>query len=609
MAILQQSYPFTTAGNYTYPASIEVTGGVAQLALADNAGQTFNQDFAVDTGFTYDSNLSEFAAGVVRQKDQLPTNGVLASTFSSSLNANYAISGISLTATQVGTPTIVGNKFVATGNNGVHYNDVNIGFSGAFAIKFKYTPDFNVQLPAATDLIALQPAGGNNDKIVVTLVTNSIRAIMYDNTGANIQAMAAINGAPGWVSGVEKEIEINVDPTAGTLTLFFDGVLHGTLSPGAWTRGTSATRLWIGANPYYGNGNGAYADVILFNAVQHTIDYVPGYTLSENRYANDVITLPTFNYSGLGNIQSFDNLVGTATNTPRFVVNNEYWNGSAWAASSDTWATASPLATILANLATLTVADSITFKIITNDSLTVQQSVDDLTLTYTGQIYNTSNPVIYPNSGVSTTEFSAFAATIIATGSDAIRFSLKIDGLNYWWDGGAWATSSGYAETNTAAEINAQITTLNAFISGEVICVPQIHIHSNDGSTTPQADLVTIDYRPLFQTAQLQGFVQAITGGNSDLTRITVELNVPMVRYNNDLLSGNAQTLTVSSGQYDFNLVETDNMVDPSDAVTGETTDIYYIFTIEGRRITKTVPQSVTTTDILSLPDYEETET
>ena len=50
------NYPFTTPANYTFDTDkIEVTGGIAQLKLTISGGQTFNEDFADDTGLEVDA--------------------------------------------------------------------------------------------------------------------------------------------------------------------------------------------------------------------------------------------------------------------------------------------------------------------------------------------------------------------------------------------------------------------------------------------------------------------------------------------------------------------------------------------------------------------------
>ena len=604
MAILQQIYPFTTAGNYTFPASIEVTGGVARLALADNAGQTFNQDFSASAGFTYDSDKTEFIGGVARQVNRRPANSTFYNDFQT-LNASWG-DGV-LTGTPTGGASVSGGKLDLKGGT-IKYVDYSAASNADVlintgCIRFKYTPNYSGTPAADRDMICIAQSNISINNLIQLrhrTTNGTIQVLIYSSAGVIITIVET--GVFGPVAGTEYEIELNFDVVAGATRLFVDGIQLGATILSTGVRSGTIGVFRVGSNNSGTNAPDCeFDDLIVFDTVQHTANYVPDWSLVNGTvYGGDIITLPAFNYAGIGNIQSFDNLVSTETNTPRWIINNQFWNGSAWAASTDSWATASPLATILSNLATLTVGGSVTFKLVTNDSQTIQQSADDLTLTYTGQIYNIGNPVIYPNSGVSTTEFSAFAATIVVAGSDAIRYSLEIDGTDYWWSGVAWVASSGYAETNTAAEINAQIATLNAFITSEIVCVPQIYLHSDTGATTPSIDELTIDYKPLFLTVQLLGFVQTITGGNSDTTRITVELNKDIVKYGTDLLNGEAQTIAVSSGQYDFDLVETDNMSCPIDP----TADIYYIFNIDGQICNKTVPASVTVTDILSLPDY-----
>jgi len=119
-------------------------------------------------------------------------------------------------------------------------------------------------------------------------------------------------------------------------------------------------------------------------------------------------------------------------------------------------------------------------------------STDDLTLTYTGQDYSTTNPTIVPNSGFYADGLNSFSATTTATGSDAVKYTIYVNGTEKYWDGATWSSSSGYAQSNTESEINTNCGDLD--ISSGALIKPVAYIHSDDGSSTPDIEDITADY-------------------------------------------------------------------------------------------------------------------
>lgn len=117
---------------------------------------------------------------------------------------------------------------------------------------------------------------------------------------------------------------------------------------------------------------------------------------------------------------------------------------------------------------------------------------DELPYSYSETIYPTSNPTVLNNSGVLTDALDAFVAVVTAAGSDAVKFVINADSVDKYWTGTAWANSSGYAQSNTAAEINTNAASLD--ISSGVTLKVKAYLHSNDGSTRPSATSATVDY-------------------------------------------------------------------------------------------------------------------
>jgi hypothetical protein len=106
--------------------------------------------------------------------------------------------------------------------------------------------------------------------------------------------------------------------------------------------------------------------------------------------------------------------------------------------------------------------------------------------------FPTNNPPIVPKSNVNATQVVSFDATITATGSDEIRFVVLVNNNDFWWDGLAWSVSSGYSETNTLAEISANIAILDLG-DGQPFNY-KAYLHSDDGSTTPELEQVEFEF-------------------------------------------------------------------------------------------------------------------
>lgn len=80
-------------------------------------------------------------------------------------------------------------------------------------------------------------------------------------------------------------------------------------------------------------------------------------------------------------------------------------------------------------------------------------------------IYDNGYPTVVNNTGVSYKTLTGFNAS--SAGSGEIRFQISNGTSWYYWNGAAWATASGFGQTNTVAEINANISSfpiqLNAY--------------------------------------------------------------------------------------------------------------------------------------------------
>jgi len=642
------TYQFTTASNYSYDTDlIEFVDGKAQLKLQDNPNQTFTEDFADDTGFTYDNTKAEFAAGVVRQKlitttgqtftedfandtgftydntkaefvagkvqqkDKAPTDSTSVGTYTTDINLNYG-EGV-LTGTATGGASVVSNRLDVTGGTSkyVSYDAAgNASSQQTLTLRFKYTPNYTGGPLTIRGMFVI--CEGHN------LTDNSIG--MYHGSGGILHLYITdqaggliLDVSDTWLpnSGVTYEFEVNTDLTSGETRLFIDGVLSLSDLISTGTRNSDIGLFRVGANAGgTWNSDAYFEDVVVFDTVQHTTNYTPGYILSEYKYIESKIELPQFSFAGLGSISDYTAFSTTDGNSPRYIVNDEYWNGAAWVSSDGTYAQANSEADVNTNIPALTETDTVNVDLVFGDGSslmesdnliltyssavyptskielpqfsysgageiqtftsfstteaniphyvindlyynsgwvssdgtyaqsnseaeilsniislpatdninvdivfddgTVQMSADLLTLTYTSQIYPTTNPALVPNSTFRTSDWENISTTVTEVGSDLVKFTALCGAQDRWVTGGSAEDSNGtYAESNTIAELVSDISDL---ITTQCASTAKIFLHSDDGLTTPSIDVMTITYNlapiiPVLTVCSFDGYI------------------------------------------------------------------------------------------------------
>ena len=113
-------------------------------------------------------------------------------------------------------------------------------------------------------------------------------------------------------------------------------------------------------------------------------------------------------------------------------------------------------------------------------------------------IYPVNNPSITGNASFYNQGLISFVPSIDISGNDLIRYALSMNGAWLWWNGTGWVTSNQtYAQANTSADINANIASfpLTGFNTQF-----QAFIHSDNGLTTPDITLLTINYTAYYST-------------------------------------------------------------------------------------------------------------
>jgi hypothetical protein len=184
-----------------------------------------------------------------------------------------------------------------------------------------------------------------------------------------------------------------------------------------------------------------------------------------------------------------------------------------------------------------------------------------------GGTYSTANPTIKPANIIKAISASAYTDTITETGSDLVQKVIEVDGVNKYWDGTEWATSTGYSESNTTAEINTNISSLS--LTGGKSIRPVYYLHSDDGSSTPSVTISAITYNLEVipadpSTCVVSGLIYDAEGNPVLGATITANLELSTT-YNSSIRLGQqkATTTTDALGAWSLTLVETAS-VDPT---------------------------------------------
>lgn len=492
---LRQTINYDTAGNFTFDASkIEIVGSRAQLKLNPLTGQIFSQNFSSSSGFGFDSNATEFVGGVMRQKDTRPAGSLFFAQLKSNGNANWNTGG-SITGTPTSQVTYgsKGANFSAAAAQYLDFNATSNITAQIGTIRFLFTPLFTGG-PGDYQFLMVSSAANNNLSGLLDVWLESSGALHFRGINSAGTQIFDVNSLVSWVANQTYEIEIDYDFDNGASHLFLDGVQIGSTQAFTYSRGTIGLfRFGTAYVPQGGVANFSISDVVTFSTVQHTGNYsAPSALQNLTIYIADWIVVPTLTYPGIGNLFSFDSAAITDSNSPRYILNGRYWNGSMWTSSNLTYAQASSAAQILANISTLPVSNTLVVQV-SFQAGSSAMSVDALTVNYTGQIYPVSNPSIINNGSFLTDELVDFNQDVSASGSDAIKFILQIQNVDTYWNGSAWVTSDGtYAQSNLASQIVAHLATLDLSV-GRTVKLKAL-LHSNDGSTTPSIGSSELDY-------------------------------------------------------------------------------------------------------------------
>lgn len=512
---------YDDSGNYVFdPLKVEFTGTEAQLALEDNPSQLFNQDFSSDTGFTYDSSVTEFTGGQIQQIDLKPANSTFYASYESIIDGDWG-DGV-LTASTVGGPVInSGELDLDGGSKYVDYPALgNADHAQQLTIRFLYRPNYS-GTPSSIRYMFSISRGISDTANELYLFHSSgngnlvVRA--RDSVGATIYSTAISNFSP--TLGQQYEFEVNFDFDAGETRVFIDGVQSGATISGSGSRSSDIGLFRIGANIAGSQiTNAKFKDLIVFDSVQHTSDYTPGASIPLTFYQEDIITFPDFIYSGLGSIQQFISFASTLSSNIRFSLNDYYWNGSAWVVGTNIYSEMSDVSDISSEILTFPVSNTITIRARTTSQNNIPEFISNLDLGYTGQVFPIDNPSIKEIGTVTTNELVSFSATTNEPAGSEIRYVISVSGQDKYWDGLAWSDSDGtFLQTSTVQEINDNAASLD--LDGGFDVTPTPYLNS-DGVANPS--ITCIDFQYNFYVEPAQPDICMVFGYTTNLSGVVI---------------------------------------------------------------------------------------
>lgn len=473
----------------------EFSGSQVQQKLVDITGQNFIEDFADDTDFVYDSDLAEFSGGQVQQTNKRPADAVFYVDFTdNSEDADWTDVG-----TGVGTlyngATVHDGKLDLTGYASNRYLSINAyntsHDSQKGCMRCLFTPNFSGN-PTYDQYIMQWRDGGLENNIQVYITTSGfIRVWIRDGMGGTIVASTTNWGTVNFTAGQPYEIELNWDCDAGEHRLFINGIQQGSTQSGTGTRDGRIDQFDFGV--YYNNlgqPNFSISKFIYFNNVQHTTDYTPDWS---NIYAYDYVTskveLPTMTYAGT-QIKEFTGITSTESGSPKYVLDDKYWNGASWVSSDGSYSQANTLAEVNTNIGSLTPTGATLNIDVVFDNSSTQSSVDELQVNYTGSTY-VETEVVLPEMAYTGAGTLIEVTNFVTSFSGSPRLTLEIgrSGDELYWNGSAWAVSDEtYAQATDPATFATNAASLP--VNGEIY--GQFKIYFTDSVTQSAFSDLTI---------------------------------------------------------------------------------------------------------------------
>ncbi len=317
--------------------------------MSSLVNRTYTIPYSISSQYTYDPTKIEIVDGKAQLIDYRLPDSTFAASYNIDINGSYG-NGV-LTGTAFGGASITGGELDLTGGTAkyVAYTAVgNADNQQTGAIRFKYRPNYTGVPPGTYALFAIGDAPASNVNVILLIHisgTGLMLLLIGDSTGAVFVVGILGNWLP--TSGQQYELELNFDiNVANPETRFFiDGTQFGPTQTNAGIRDSNINVFNVG-NDTGGSSisNAKFDDFVVFDQVQHTANYTPGYIVADSAFANDdpIVQLnsPLTDNEIIG-YRGFTETLGSGNQgSVGYRLNGQYWDGSQWIADAVNFNTA-----------------------------------------------------------------------------------------------------------------------------------------------------------------------------------------------------------------------------------------------------------------------------
>jgi len=351
----------------------------------NSSSTTFTEDFADNTGFSYDPIKAEFGGGQLQQI-LADTSIIVYGKYNEDVSLDYPSEAVDESSPDF-YPSISDSKLL------FDRNEENIAYELNLApdipdeqgcIRFRYTHDSD---------------GAKLNYFIVTLwdsVPKQIVIVVNPDGTTNVElggALAQTSIATGFSDDTQYTLELNWDYTDTQVARFFvDGTQKGVnfdlsgVAPG-YEADYHTVTMEVAGDATLSDRRCAVDNLLVFNEVQHTSNYVDdpaadSSLMPTHEYSG--VILPTMSYSVTGrHITSFDSITITESGNPTYILNGKWFNGSMWMDSDGTITKSSSATIVEREISSLPPSDTLQIIVFFPESRTVQSAVSNIEVGYT----------------------------------------------------------------------------------------------------------------------------------------------------------------------------------------------------------------------------------
>lgn len=538
----QQIYPFTNAGNYTFDSNkVDISSGTAKLKVIPSAPITNFRNFDTPGNWIFDLNKVEFVGGVAKLKDQqtsLPQTMAGTYPIDGSYDINYVADPLAPTVGSnfAGSPTVA-NGEVDMSSQGTQQS---ISYSGTMSRWQTGLSGTNILMRLGVRLNYTGDPGAPTQEVPIisfqtgTVDSTSLLHVYHDGDGnikvdfkTPISAVENVMSFPYSHPSAGDFVELAIHSVgSGFFALYANGTLVGSGNPS----GNPGASLFLGnynycligdhptsetfaensafwfryltfeAGPTFGASSITVFDEVNFPATPFSLD---PQKIDQN---DDLIDETGSN--GVNDLLAYTTTEVKPANTEiKYAVSNDsgstwnWWNGANIVLSDNTFNQANTLAEwqnpiVASALQTFIQAtDKLRIRVwLSTTDGTSNPEIDYLETSHDVIGFDLTNPDILTNVSFNASTLTGFVENAVISGSDQVKYQLVLDGINKYWNGSAWVNGAGFAQSNTASEVNTNIASFLTLTNGAEPVQVRMFLSSATGGTTPEVDSLTIDF-------------------------------------------------------------------------------------------------------------------